>query len=209
MKRILFQGDSITDCRRNRESDMYHALGAGYAFNVAGVLGYDFPAEYEFFNRGVGGNRIVDVFARMKADILNLKPDYMSLLIGINDVWHEVNKKNGVPEKRFEKVYDLLISEILSELPDLKIMILGPFVTKGEATEEAWDFFREETKKRAEIAKKIADKYNLKYVPLQEKFDEAIKIQPEPYWTYEGVHPTPCGHRIIMKEWLKAFEEIK
>lgn len=209
MKRILFQGDSITDCRRNREDSPFHILGAGYAFMSAGKLGYDNPGEYEFINRGIGGNRITDVYARMKCDIINLKPDYMSILIGVNDVWHEVTKNDGVSEKRFEKVYDMLIKDILEELPNLKIMILEPFVLKGEATSGNWEYFNCEVRKRAEVSRKIADKYNLKFVPLQDKFDEALKIHEEPYWTIEGVHPTEKGHYIIMKEWLKAFEDIK
>ena len=209
MKKILFQGDSITDCRRNRESDLIHGLGSGYAFNVAGILDCDFPGEYEFINRGISGDRIVDVYARIKSDIINLKPDYMSLFIGVNDVWHEVTKENGVSEEKFEIIYDFLISEVLKALPDLKIMIIAPFVTKGEATKDAWGFFSTEVKKRAEAAKRIALKHNLKFVPLQEKFDEAIKLKEEPYWTWEGVHPTAAGHRLIAKEWLKAFEEMK
>ena len=167
------------------------------------------PNEYEFFNRGIGGNRITDLYARLKADIINLKPDYMSILIGVNDVWHEVTRRDGVDVERFERIYDMLISDILKELPDIKIMILEPFVIKGERTSEDWEYFHLETLKRAEAAKRIATKYNFKFVPLQEKFDEASKNTVEPYWTLEGVHPTVFGHRLIANEWLKAFEEIK
>lgn len=207
MKKILFQGDSITDCGRSRDNDGYK--GHGYPNKVMGVLGYDFPGEYEFINRGVGGDRIVSVYARIKSDIINLKPDYMSLLIGVNDVWHEVGWQNGVDAEKFEKIYDMLLTEIKEALPDIKIMLLGAFVTKGKATEGAWDYFSEEVAKRAAVAKKLAEKHGLVYVPLQERFDEAIAKQPEPYWTQEGVHPTPMGHELIAREWLKAFETMK
>ena len=212
MKRILFQGDSITDCRREREDEFYknfYGLGTGYAGIVSGELGAKNPGEYEFFNRGIGGNRVTDLYARLKKDILNLSPDYLSILIGVNDVWHEVTKKDGVEADRFEKIYDMLIGEIKEKLPETKIILLEPFVLKGDATKESWEFFHSEVLKRGERARKVAEKYNLKFVPLQNKFDElSLKIQ-EPYWTLEGVHPTVFGHRIIANEWLKAFEEIK
>ena len=91
-------------------------------------LGLDNPGEYEFINRGISGNRIVDVYARIKADIINLEPDVMSILIGINDVWHEVGHKNGVSAEKFFKIYSMLIEEIQEALPEIKIMILEPFV---------------------------------------------------------------------------------
>ena len=103
----------------------------------------------------------------------------------------------------------MLLSEVLEACPGIKIMILGPYVTKSTATEGVWEFFRTEVDKREAAAKKLAEKYGLKFVPLQCRFDEAIAKQPEPYWTMEGVHPTEAGHVLIANEWLKAFEEIK
>lgn len=207
MKRILFQGDSITDCIRLREDDT--CSGHGYATVVSAKLGFEFPGKYEFINKGVSGDRIVDVYARIKRDIINLKPDYMSLLIGVNDVWHEISEsKNGVAAEKFEKIYDMLITEVKEALPNIKIMLLGAYVTKGAATEEHWSEFSSEVAKRAEAARKIAEKHNLVYVPLQEKFDEMMGIYPEPYWTKEGVHPTNAGHGLIANEWVKGFEKL-
>ena len=88
-KRILFQGDSITDCGRDRNN--FYAMGGGYPNFVKAELGASYPNEYEFINRGISGDRIVDVYARIKRDFINLKPDYASILIGVNDTWHEVN----------------------------------------------------------------------------------------------------------------------
>ena len=93
-KRILFQGDSITDCSRSR-SDLTE-MGGGYPRLVKAALGMDHPGEYEFINRGISGNRIVDLYARIKADFINLKPDYASIYIGVNDAWHEIGSQNGV-----------------------------------------------------------------------------------------------------------------
>jgi hypothetical protein len=93
----------------------------------------------------------------MKIDLINLKPDYMSILIGVNDVWHEINRENGVAAENVEKIYDMLISEVLEALPNIKIMILEPYVVKGTATEENLETFRTEVAKRAAAAKRIAE----------------------------------------------------
>ena len=212
MKTILFQGDSITDCGRSRDDNAQ--VGTGYALLVKSQLGFENPNQYQFYNRGISGNRIVDVYARIKADIINLKPDYMSLLIGVNDVWHEIMYNNGVDEEKFEKIYSMLIEEITEALPELKIMILEPFCLKGVATDntetqpDKWERFDSEVKKRAAKAKLIAEKYGLVFVELQNKFDELTQQAEETYWLRDGVHPTPMGHEMIKREWIKAFEEL-
>ena len=206
MKRILFQGDSITDVDRSYNSD--ENMGHGYATLTAAQLGYEEAGKVEFFNRGVSGNRIVDVYARIKRDIINLKPDVMSILIGVNDVWHEVDIQNGVDAEKYYKIYSMLVEEIKAALPDIKIMILEPFVENCVATVEKYDYFRTEVEKRAEKAKLIAEKYNLKFVPLQNKFDEALQKAPVEFWTRDGVHPTTAGHQIITNEWIKAYKSL-
>lgn len=212
MKRILFQGDSITDCGRSR--DNFDAVGTGYPLLVKAFLGKDHPLEFDFQNRGVSGNRVVDVYARIKADIINLKPDYMSILIGVNDIWHELSNRNGVAPDKFEKIYSMLIEEIKEALPDTKIMILEPFCLKGTATDDCeaipdkWSKFRGGTEQRAERAKKVAERYGLKFIPLQQLFDEAAQNTPTSYWLVDGVHPTAMGHELIKREWLKAFKSI-
>ena len=210
MKTILFQGDSITDCGRSREDDSM--LGIGYPLLTASELGFEEPNSYKFINRGIGGNRIVDVYARIKTDIINLKPDVMSLLIGVNDVWHEIDWQNGVDADKFFKIYCMLIEEIKAALPDIKIMIMAPYVTSGtatSATDERLNSFRTEVSKRAEKAKEVAEKYGLTFIPLQDKFDEAEKLAPIEHWTQDGVHPTSFGHELIKREWIKAFKTLK
>ena len=209
MKTILFQGDSITDCGRG------DSLGKGYALLVSAQMGFEKPNEYNFINKGISGNRIVDVYARIKADIINLKPDYMSLLIGVNDVWHEISRNNGVDAEKFYKIYCMLIEEIKQALPNIKIMILEPFCLRASATDNTeeqpnkWETFSSEVKLRAEKAKAVAEKYNLKFIPLQEKFDLISKNTENNYWLSDGVHPTAAGHNLLKEEWLKAFKEIE
>ena len=205
--KILFQGDSITDVLRRGDDENY--IGMGYPLLVKGVLGYEHPGEHTFFNRGVSGNRVVDVYARITKDILNLKPDVISILLGVNDVWHEVmTPPNGVDADKFFKVYSMLIEEILAELPETKIIILEPFVLKACNTEANWSYFETEVAKRAEMAKKVAEKYSLSFVPLQKGFDELAEKAPNDYWLLDGVHPSTMGHEFIKREWLKAFEAL-
>lgn len=201
--RILFQGDSITDALRNRENDQYR--GVGYATLVSAKLGFEHPGEYEFINRGVSGNRITNLVTRMKADMINLKPDVMSILIGVNDVWHEVQRQNGVDTHLYEKLYNILIEELKTALPNIRIMIMEPFVLQGTATLENWEVFRSEVEQRAAAAKRVAEKNGLEFIPLQAKMDNATAIAPADYWLMDGVHPTAMGHELIAREWIKTF----
>ena len=213
-KVILFQGDSITDAWRSRDSD--DCPGFGYPAMVMGHLGAVEPYRYKFYNRGISGNRIVDLYARIKADFINLKPDYLSILIGINDVWHECMCKNGVDAAKFEMVYGLLIEELMRELPGLKIMLLEPFVLPGSSTRSnddhpgRWEYFRTETDLRRAAVKRLAERYALTFVPLQDMFDTANNNSPvDGYWLVDGVHPTSAGHELIKRAWLEAFCKIK
>ena len=205
--RILFQGDSITDSgrARNKDSD----LGTGYPMLIKASLGMDHPQKYEFFNRGVGGDRIPDLYARMKADILHLKPDVLSILIGVNDVWHELAPiPNGVDANKFFMIYSLLIEEIKMVLPQIKIMILEPFALPGSGTNEQWEYFIEEIQKRAAMSKKVAETYGLMYVELQAGLNALTEKAPASEWLADGVHPTPMGHEYIKRQWCRAFEML-
>ena len=211
-KRILFQGDSITDCGRDRGN--FYGMGSGYPNLVMASLGLDAPGEYEFVNRGISGNRIVDLYARIKVDFINLKPDIASIYIGVNDAWHEINSQNGVDTAKFEKIYTMLIDEVQAACPNTKLMIIAPYVLEGTATcntEEIPDRlerFKRDVAEKAAVAKKIAEKYGLPLVELQPAFHEACGKAPAVYWTADGVHPTACGHEIIKRLWLEAFGQM-
>ena len=207
---ILFQGDSITDCGRGE-----NGYGQGYALMAMGQLGAKEAGKHTFYNKGISGNRIVDVYARIKADCINLEPDVMSLLIGVNDVWHEIERQNGVDADKFEKIYTMFMEEVIAHNPNIKIILLGAYVLKGPATvhednPSRWETFEREVAIRAEIAKKIAEKFskNAVFVPLQEIFDNALKSAPESQWSGDGVHPTPQGHALIANAWLDAYSKL-
>ena len=206
MKTILFQGDSITHADRSREND--GNMGKGYPTLVSSQIGYEYPGRFITVNRGISGNRIVDLYARIKADIINLKPDIISILIGVNDVGWEIYNRNGVDTDKFFKVYCMLLEEIKEALPEAKVMILEPFLLKGTATEPYWEQFQNGVYEKAQKAKEVAKIYDLQFLSLQNKFDEAAKLASDAYWLTDGIHPTPAGHEIIKREWIRAFKNL-
>ena len=208
---ILFQGDSITDAGRSR--DNFDALGVGYAHLVKAFLNNRDPGKYTFSNRGVSGNRIVDLYARIKSDIINLKPDFMSILIGVNDVWHELGNQNGVDTVKFEKIYTMLLEEVKEALPDTRILIMEPFVLAGPRTTgeledgtDKYTVFRREVELRAAASRRVADRFQTEFLPLQQMLDDALSLAPVEYWLRDGVHPTEAGHQKIANAWLGAFD---
>ena len=207
--RILFQGDSITDCHRCKdEAAVDLRLGMGYVLLCQAELTCEEPGRYEILNRGISGDRTTDLYARIKRDIINLKPDVLSILIGVNDVWREFEREDGVETERFEKVYNLLIEDVKAALPDIKIIILEPFLIPGSASEGFYGKFLSQVKEKADVAKRMAEKYGLVFVPLQEKFEEFAAIAGADKLSHDGVHPNATGHELIKNEWLKGFEKL-
>ena len=203
-KKILFQGDSITDCGRSREDVAgFNSFGVspGYPGMVAADLWSKYPQEYEVVNRGISGNRIVDLYARWKADCLNLKPDILSILIGVNDTWHEFGNKNGVEVPRYERIFRELLQWTVDTLPGVQLVLIEPFLGTYEPNYVMMDEVRE----RAAVVKKLAEEFNAIFIPAQSLFDEAAKLAPSTYWLGDGVHPTPAGHRILANAWKKAM----
>ncbi len=202
--KILFQGDSITDWGRSRTD--FNDVGRGYAHLVKARLSLDYPGKFEFQNRGVGGNRVADVYARMYPDIIELKPDLMSIMIGTNDYpWFEDEKYN----ERYERVFNMLLEDVKADLPEIKFMILEPFVLPGDrVVAENYSLRRAQTEKRSEAAQRVAERFGAKFVPIQKHLDAALEKAPIDYWTIEGVHITEAAYQIIADEWIKAFKEM-
>lgn len=208
--RVLLFGDSITDMERNRQVEVgdYRSYGIGYARDVASELISRDPQNNVVINRGISGNRVVDLYARVKEDVWNHKPDFISILIGINDIWHELMFGSGIDIDRYEKVYRMLIEETLKKLPDVKIMLIEPFFLEGvETGGEAYEKFAQ-CKEYAKVVKKLASEYNLSFLPLQESFDKAAEGRDTSLYLFDGVHPTIAGARIIADKWIKLFDEI-
>ncbi len=204
-KTLLFQGDSITDCGRLTAGGAGYPsvnLGPGYPGLIASRILGEHPKEnWTVLNRGISGNRIVDLYARWKADCINLKPDVVSILIGVNDTWHEFGNRNGVEPARYDEFYRKLIDWTKEALPSVQFVLMEPFVLPFGAVTEAWI---PEIEERQRIVRQIAADYKTMFVPLQKMFDQsALEATPD-YWLVDGVHPTPAGHWRIAREWFKA-----
>lgn len=214
--KILFQGDSVTDAGRTGCS--YENLGRGYPLFVAGKLLSRYPEKkFDVVNRGISGNRVVDLYQRWKADALNLNPDVISILIGINDTWHERAFNNGVEVDRAEKVYRELVRWTLEAKPGVKLVLCEPFMFplckagEGYSCGENWaaaDSWDAEVAERRAFTRKIADDFGLPFVPFQSVLDEALKTAPAPHWLGDGVHPTVAGHALLADAWIDALAPI-
>lgn len=206
MLTILFQGDSITDAERRDE--YICGMGLGYPGYVAGRLGLEQPGAYQFINRGISGNRIVDVYARIKQDIINLKPDVISFLIGVNDAWHEIGSQNGVATEKFKKIYKMMIDEIQEALPNVKIILIEPFVLEGTATKDNINLFVKDVSEKALAVRQIAEEYKLPFIALQSDLNELTKKAPNDHWLLDGVHPTIYFHQYMADKWIDTFNNI-
>lgn len=202
---ILFQGDSITDCGRAREgSPVNGGLGGGYVTFVAAQLLAARPADgLSIVNRGISGNRIVDLYARIKADTINLKPDVLSVLIGVNDTWHEFGSRNGVAVPKYERIYRDFLTEVRAALPAIRLVLCEPFVLRCGVVTQDWVV---EMDQRRAVVAKLAHEFGAVFVPFQAMFDAAVKEAPAAYWAGDGVHPTIAGHQRMAQTWLKAVE---
>ena len=200
--RILFQGDSITDGNRGRSSDPNHILGHGYAFIIAAKYGSDFAGlDLNFMNRGVSGNKVTDLQARWTKDTLELKPDVLSILVGVND-------NNGVPMDQFEQNYDKLLTDTKAALPNIRLVLCEPFGLPVGGKKATWDAWYSGIKQRQEIVARLATKHHAALVKFQHVFDEACKKAPAEHWIWDGVHPTYSGHQLMADEWIKTVKEF-
>lgn len=213
VKRILFQGDSITDAGRNRED--FHSLGYGYPLLVAAHLTAEHPGEYEYVNRGVGGDLLADLYNRRQVDLLDLAPDYLSLFIGTNDAWAELDQGRPIVTEEFEQMYTDLLEEIFATCPHVKVMLFSPYIMEGlfsRNTDEQPDRlnqFRLHVASRIEVVRRLAEKYDLPFVDMQAVFDASCERADASVWTGDGAHPTAGGHELIKRAWLQAFEQLK
>jgi lysophospholipase L1-like esterase len=202
---ILFQGDSITDAGRKKDSAAANdqpALGNGYAWLAASELLVDRPdGNLKIFNRGISGNKVYQLAERWDADCLALKPDVLSILIGVNDFWHKHKHGYDGTLEKYETDYRALIRRTRDALPDVRLVICEPFVLKTGAVDDGW--FPEFDGYRA-AARKVADEAKAAFVPFQAMFDAAAKLAPANRWLGDGVHPAPDGAALMAHEWLKA-----
>lgn len=204
---VLFQGDSITDGGRMRTGQDYnHIMGQDYAYIVAAQVGAERPELHlEFVNRGVGGDRVMDLAGRWKADTLALQPQVLSVEVGVNDTLGEGDRAESV--ETYEATYDKLLAETIAALPQVKIILGEPFLLPVGRYAVDYAAKRAEVERRAAVVAKLAAKYKLPEVMYQQAFDAACKRAPAETWSWDGVHPTYAGHWLMSREWLKTAKE--
>lgn len=205
---ILFQGDSITDGNRTRDNDWNHVMGHGYAYLISSRLWFDHPEQqWMFFNRGISGNTIGDLNNRWQQDTLDFKPDVVSILIGINDIYGIVKGYLQQTIEEFEETYRKVIDKTNELLPNSTIVLCEPFILPGGRVEDNPEIWKKETFARARVVQKLSVEYHTLFVPLQEPFIRACEKAPAKYWIWDGIHPMPAGHELIAQEWLKVVRQ--
>ncbi len=216
-RRILFIGDSITDGDRSRTGDVNHDLGDTFVRLIAARYGADHPADgIEFINRGINGHRITDLEERWESDCLALKPDLLSILVGVNDAASIVElsvpappRTDGRPPKSlvtremFRVTYDRLLTLTRRTLPALRIILCTPFILPVDKIGRDWDLWRCEVFLRATMIRELAEKHGAELIEFQPLFDRASLLATPSFWIPDGVHPSAAGHQIMADEWLR------
>ncbi len=205
---IVFLGDSITDMNRNREIvEEGWGWGASYAFIIKAILDTEEPCKHHIYNRGIGGERITYMYARAKQDCWALKPDIVSIMSGRND-FNEATERNGIDIQRYKRTYEALIEETKEQFPDVKIIVIEPFVLETPETEnEKYENFRK-MQDYSNASREVAEKCGVAFVPLQKRFSELAKKYGASFWLYDGVHTTAAGAKIMADEWLKVYRKF-
>jgi lysophospholipase L1-like esterase len=204
---FVFQGDSITDAGRDKDDQVANAsssLGRGYVALAASQLLGEYPeSNWQCFNRGISGNKVFQLAERWDADCLELNPNVLSILIGVNDYWHTLRSGYDGTVEVYESDYRALLDRTRETLPGVKLILAEPFAVEGgTAIDDAW--MAGNFPEYQAAAKRVAQDYDAAWIPLQSIFDEALKKAPVAYWCPDGVHPAPAGNNLNAQAWLDA-----
>jgi len=206
---ILFQGDSITDAGRNKEdntSNNARSLGTGYVMLTGAALLDKYASlDLKIFNKGISGNKVYQLAERWDKDCLDIKPDVLSILIGVNDIWHKLNGQYNGTVEIYRNDYIALLERTKKALPNVKLIICEPFAVPGvKAVDEKWfpEFYDYQ-----KAAREIADRFGATFIPFQKIYDEAQKQAPGAYWTADGVHASLAGAQLMAQGWLGVVKE--
>jgi lysophospholipase L1-like esterase len=207
---VLFQGDSITDAGRakdQKDANSTAGMGRGYVIQTAAQLtAENHNTSFSIYNRGISGHKVHQLAARWDDDALMLKPDVLSILIGINDYWHMVNGKYAGTVEIYENDFRALLERTKKALPNVKFLICEPFaVWGGKAITERW---KKELPGYQSSAAKLADEFDAGFVPFQAVFNKALKKAPASVWCPDGVHPSLAGGHLMAEAWMKEFNKL-
>lgn len=194
---ILFQGDSVTDCGRDKSNPA--SLGSGYVLMITGMLASVKPElDLRIVNRGISGNRTKDLAARWKEDCLDIRPTVLSILVGINNVWRRYDSNDPTEASQFEDEYRVLLRQA-RDGGVAEIVIMEPFVLPVPDDRRGW---RVDLDPKIAICRSLAAEFEAHYVPLDGILAAAsTRVRPS-YWAADGVHPTAAGHGLIARSWM-------
>jgi lysophospholipase L1-like esterase len=199
---ILFIGDSVTDCRRDKA--IPDTLGMGYAGMVSGRLGVDHPElNLRFLNRGIDGDRTGDLLARWDVDCIEFAPDWVSILVGVNNTWRRYDQNDPTPDSVFEAEYRALLQRLKDET-SARIVLCSPFLLHTTPSIAA---MREDLDPKIKIIKKLAGEFKAVWVDFDAAFIAAQNRHIPSYWAEDGVHPSIAGHALMADSWLALVAE--
>ncbi len=208
---LVFQGDSITDAFRNRATyypNNMQGMGNGYVHHiVTHLMGTHPTTQWQCYNRGISGNKVFQLAERWEDDCLLLKPDVLSVLIGVNDFWHTLTNNYEGTVETYGHDFRALLIRTKEVLPSMQMLIGEPFVVKGGTAIVAEKWFPAFTAYQA-AAHKVAQEVGAVLIPYQQVFDDALKVAPAAYWCPDGVHPSLAGAYLMSKAWLLAFQQL-
>ncbi|MDR0374028.1 MAG: SGNH/GDSL hydrolase family protein [Nitrososphaerota archaeon] len=196
--KILFQGDSITE--EYRDHSCRNDMGKGYVMMLTDMLTTQFPKrKFKFFNCGVGGDKVADLRERWQKNCLDLEPDLVSILIGINDIVGRYFWSRPTASADFEADYRSLL-EHTRDILDAKVILLTPFI--DFKTNKSLAYKKIFLKQKVEIIKKLSQEFSTTLIPLDAIFKNAIEKSLPNDWTTDGIHPTTKGHLLIAQSWI-------
>ncbi len=204
---ILFQGDSITDCGRNRDAvdcNTFDMMGQGYPLlTAAQLLKMYADKQLKIYNRGVSGNKVYQLRNRWEVDTLAFIPDVLSILIGVNDYWHTLSSGYKGAVEIYENDLRNLLRYTKEKLPHTQLVLGEPFALRGGSAIDEPKWFPMFDAYRKSL-KKMADEFEAVFVPYQSAFDAAMQLAPARYWSSDGVHPDLPGRQLMADVWMEA-----
>jgi acyl-CoA thioesterase I len=200
LQRLVFIGDSITDSGRDRSNPT--DLGTGYVSLLASMLEEEHQhPRHMLINRGVSGDRAADVEARWAADCLDLSPDVITLLVGVNDTWRRFDSADPTSIEDYAASIDAVLAST-RECSDARLMLMEPFVLHVAPVTSEWD---EELSARQAVVADAAARFGATLVALQGAFHAAARETEPAALLRDGVHPTGTGYAVIARAWREAF----